>query len=424
MKKLLILSVAALATIGVPQAAFGDSGDAGALADTEPPVVEIKAWPSATFGRTLPTGVNAIDNDRVSKVEYAIDDRVVLTATNAPGFDVSIDLSGLKAEVHNLKAKAYDPAGNVTITRPRNFLIDRTPPEVTIEGPAITNAVTPQFTFSSPSVDYQSAGCIIQDRGPDGELSACSSDVPFTSTQNLGEGEWQFVVHADDAVRNTTVARHLFVIDRTPPELAFTAGPEDGSTVSGGEVSYSWSATDEHGALQRCSIDNGPPLECDSEIDLSLAEGDHTLEVTATDQADNTGKVVRRLRVKGSGPSDPDPDPNVKDTTAPVVKLTSPKQRLKALQKGLKVKVTCSEACAGSIVAKAAKASGAARGIKFTGRVNLSAAGTTAIRLKPSAKAKKKLKRIKKPLKLTVVSKLADPSGNAAGSTLKTKIRK
>jgi len=416
MKKLMILAGLLLATLA--------SSPAANAADTQAPTVELKAWETTVYGDTLPADVIVTDDVGVTKVEYAIDDKVVRTET-APNFDVYIDLNGLTAETHNLKAKAYDAAGNIAITRPRNFTIDRTGPEVTINGPEITNAAYPQFSFSSPSADFRQAGCIVQDRGPDQDFYECSRDVPFASGSVLGEGEWQFVVHAGDAVHNTTVARHLFVIDRTPPDLNFTAGPAEGSTVSESKVSYAWTAEDANGAKQTCSVDDGTPVDCDGGIDLTLADGAHTLAVAAIDEAGNVARLSRRVTVD-TGSVGPDPNDPDKDTTAPVVTLSSPKQKLKALKKGLKVRVTCSEACAGTVVAKATKPVKATKGIKFTAQVSLTATGSTTVRLRPNAKAKKKLKgliKAKRPLKLTTVSHLADPSGNPTTFSLKTKTR-
>lgn len=415
MKKLLILAGLMLATV-VPQSALA--------ADTQAPTVELKAWETTVYGDTLPADVIVSDDVGVTKVEYAIDDKVVRTET-APNFDVFIDLTGLVAETHNLKAKAYDAAGNVAITRPRNFSIDRIAPEVTVNGPVISNAEYPQFSFSSPSADFASAGCVVQDRGPDQEYFECSKDVPFASGRILPDGEWQAVVHVRDLVGNRTTVRHPFVIDRTPPELAFTAGPADRSTVKAANVRYEWTAGDANGAKQTCSVDGAAPADCESGIDLTLPDGRHTLEVTATDEAGNVSRLSRSVTVdtRGKGPDVPPPGG---DNTAPVVNLESPKQKLKALRKGLRIRVTCSEACAGALVAKPAKPAKATRGIRFAGRVSLATAGTAAVRLMPNAKTKKRLKRLirrKRPLRLVTTSRLADPSGNATTSILKTKTR-
>lgn len=419
MKKLMIMVGLLLATFAAPVAA-----DA---ADTQAPTVELKAWDSAVYGDTLPADVIVTDDVGVTKVEYAIDDVVVRTA-QAPNFDVFIDLTGFAAETHNLKAKAYDAAGNVAITRPRNFTIDRTGPEVTIHGPTITNAANPQFRFSSSSADYGQAGCIVQDRGPDRDYFECSKDVPFASGAPLADGEWQFVVHASDAVHNKTVARHLFVVDRTLPRLVSTAGPENGATVRRREVSYAWKVEDKNLARQVCSVDSGTPVDCEGGIDLELSDGPHTLVAAAIDEAGNVGRLSRRVIVDTGSTVDPDPDPDdpAKDTAAPVIELASPKQKLKALRKGLAVRVTCSEACAGPVVARPTKRTKKTRGIKFKTRVSLPAAGSATVKLKPTAKARKKLKRLvkaKRPLKLTTTSRLADPSGNTSTFSLKTKSR-
>ena len=409
MKKLVTLTAVLLASFLAPQVAQA--------ADTQAPTVELKPWTTTVYGDTLPADVTVTDDVGVTKVEYAIDDVVVRTET-APNFDVYIDIGHLAAEAHNLKAKAYDAAGNVAITRPRNFTIDRTGPDVSIAGPELTNADYPQFSFSTTASDYRNGGCVIQDRGPDRDYFECSRDVPFAAGEILPEGEWQFVAHVSDEVGNKTVARRPFVIDRTAPELAITAGPADGATVDRGPVRYSWTATDPHGATQSCSVDGAAPAPCADGIDLDPSDGDHTLEVVATDGAGNAAKLTRRLLVRG--PVVPDD----RDTTGPVIELAAGGQRLKAIRKGLKVRVTCSEACAGELVARPAKRGKKTRGIRFAGRVDLAAAGTAAVRLVPKAKTVRKLKRLKaKRLKLAVSARLADPAGNTSTFNLKTKTR-
>ncbi|HTU14641.1 MAG TPA: Ig-like domain-containing protein [Solirubrobacterales bacterium] len=410
-------------------ASYGELGEVvyvARFADTENPWVALGPIPRAVVNGNVAAGVTAADNDRVSRMEYLVDGVVHVSDTNGP-WPRNLDVSAVPEGEHTLQARAFDPAGNSTTSSAQSFRIDRTPPEISLDAPVTaTNAAAPSFSFTSLSPDLESAGCdIVAPDAPD-SVVPCEAGVPFTE-EVPDEGAWRFRVVATDQAGNQKATSHDFVVDRTAPELAITSGPADGATVEKGDIRYDWTVSDGLGVTQMCSWDDAAAAPCDRSAAKSLLKGDHGFALTATDLAGNVSTLGRTVKVLRNGTNaNPDPDPEfpVEDRTAPVIRLTSPKQRLKALKKGLKVTVSCSEACSGTLTAKATRPNRQTRGIKLTGRVGISAAGTAAIRLMPSAKAKRKLKRIRKPLKLTVVSKLADASGNAASFSLKTKVRK
>ena len=372
--------------------------------------------PADEVGDFVSVGAVANDNDRVTRVEFLLDGQVLGTANAAP-YSAELDTSGVDEGVHQIQIRAFDPAGNSNVTANWPITIDHTVPALTLNSPvAATNAARPEFSFDSASADFDGAECVIEKPGEGREFDWCGRNEWFAGDAPT-EGEWEFRVIARDRAGNTSSASHRFIVDRTAPVLGFTGGPDDGATVEKGNVEYTWSVEDGLDVSQKCSIDGGEKTDCDGKFARSLVKGSRTFELEVTDLAGNVSTLSRSVTVKQDPDPDPDPDPNG-DKVAPVVKLSSPKQKLKALKKGLKVKVRCNEACSGKLVASGA------RGIRFTGTAKLAAAGTRVIRLKPNAKTKKVLRASKKTLKLTITSNLADPAGNRAGARLKTVIRK
>ena len=392
--------------------------------DVMAPSLYISFYSSEVSESTL-VGAVANDNDRVTKVEYLIDGNVVATDATAP-YETTLDTTGVSEGTHHVQARAFDPAGNNGITSNTDILVDHTAPEVTFNSPVpATSDAQPKFSFSTASEDFDGADCVIQRPGETREPVWCGEDEWFTGDAPT-EGQWEFTVYASDRAGNVSKTTHSFVVDRTAPEIAFTSGPDDAAKVAKGNVTYGWSVVDSTGVGQSCSWDGGEATACDGTASKVLAKGDHTFRMVATDAAGNSSEISREVTVLAeAGPDPVDPDPNHpgpdnpgSDRTAPTVKLSPKKQKLKALKKGLKVKVQCSEACAGTVVAKAAG------GIRFTGSARLAAEGSSVIRLKPNANAKKALKASPRSLKLKVVSSLADTAGNSTTSKLKTRVRK
>lgn len=383
-----------------------------------------------TAGNSLFVSAETTDNDRVAKVEYLVDGAVVHTTTNVPfdsalaPYSTTLDISGLAEGNHRIQVRSFDPTGNNGITAARNFTVDHTSPDIQLSSPlTATNAARPQFSFTSASSDLGPTSCVIQKKGDDDNYSTCSPGEWFAGDAPE-EGEWQFAVWATDRVGNITQVVHDFVVDRTAPAAAFTAGPADGSVVEVGNVRYEWSATDSLPVTQECTWDNGEASACDGSAARGLTAGPHTFKVTITDQAGNRTELARSFSVKKDGDTPPpDPDPDETDRTPPVVKLTAPKQNLRSVRKALKLNVRCNEACSGKVIVKGK------RGVKFSGRVNLAKPGVAKLKLRPTAKVRKRLvvggtrSRKRRALALTASTTLRDSAGNVGKASLKFKVR-
>ncbi|MBZ4408562.1 hypothetical protein K8640_10085 [Myxococcus sp. XM-1-1-1] len=113
-------------------------------------------------------------------------------------------------------------------------------------------------------------------------------------------GEWTLVVdkatvHGDQALRvysvdaagntGTRSDPRLFRLDFIPPVTTLTGGPTGTSTLA--NVTFILDTSEEVASF-RCSVDGKDPEPCAKELTLrNLAEGDHTLDVWATDFAGN-----------------------------------------------------------------------------------------------------------------------------------------
>ncbi len=92
-------------------------------ADTTPPTVQITSpADGASVTGTIPISATASDDVDVAKVEFYADGQLVGTATSSP-YQVNWDTSTASRSDLGLTAKAYDPAGNVTISQGVNVSV-------------------------------------------------------------------------------------------------------------------------------------------------------------------------------------------------------------------------------------------------------------------------------------------------------------
>lgn len=385
--------------------------------DTQPPSIFIAGY-SDQVGDTLNLNLNVSDNDAVAKVEYLVNDEVVGTRTD-DYFHGSIDVTEVPEGVHAVRARAWDVKGNFADSASYDINFDHTRPEVELDSPlAATNGATASFNFDAPAEDQWWADCAIQKQGETVELEGCGYGEPFTAEVPT-EGNWEFVVEVSDQVSNVTRVVHPFIVDRTAPVAQFTAGPAEGSEVAPGEVSFAWEANDDLAMVQTCGFDGTEVADCEGLSAKPLEAGDHFFAVKIEDAAGNVTNLRRDFSVM-NGIDGPGPDET--DRTAPVIRLVAPKQTVKSMRKALRLRVRCDEACAGKVVV-AGK-----RGIRFSGRVHLMKAGVAKLKLRPTAKVRKRLVtvglrslRSAKPRRMTLTARasLSDRAGNTGKSALK-----
>ncbi|MCP3102812.1 Ig-like domain-containing protein [Myxococcus sp. K15C18031901] len=215
---------------------------------------------------------------------------------------------------------ATDAAGNTSAPASVTFTVDTTAPDTAIDsGPApLTNVATAAFVFSSNEspVTYT---CSL-DGAP---FVACGAQAEFGP---LADGEHTLAVRAKDAAGNVdaTPAEHTWTVDTVAPAVAITF-PASGDELDTNAVTYTGTA--EPGSQVTVVVD-GVTLGT-VEVDGSgtwtfpagtvLADGEHTVSVTATDEAGNTSTPVTRTFSVDALP----PETSFTQTPAIVARQTS-----------------------------------------------------------------------------------------------------
>ena len=260
--------------------------------DTRTPDTQIQSGPADIVASSSATFIfSSPDGGAGSTYECALD-TAGFTACTSP-----ITYSGLGEATHTFRVRVTDALGNIDPSPAgATWTVDLTPPDTTITsaGPSGTIGVaSASFTFTSnePTATF---ACKLDTAA----FAPCTSPAALTG---LGQGAHTFAVQAIDAVGHTdaTPATRSWTVDTVAPDVTFTAGPADASTV-GPRVVFGFTVSD--GAVA-CSFDNAPFTPCASPIGVNLPAAAHRFSVRATDGVGNFMIATRNWTVACSAPS-------------------------------------------------------------------------------------------------------------------------
>ena len=203
------------------------------------------------------------------------------------------DFSGLAEGSHSFEVRAIDKAGNADQT-PASFgwTVDTTAPDTSIAThPAtLANTATAQFTFSGndgSGSGVASLQCRL-DSTQEADWGACASGKEYTA---LADGTHKFEVRALDNAANAdgSPASFEWTVDTTAPDTTIATHPATPANVA--TAKFTFSGNDDAGSGINgfeCRRDGGSWALCSSGIEYSgLAEGSHSFEVKAIDNAAN-----------------------------------------------------------------------------------------------------------------------------------------
>ncbi len=242
--------------------------------DTTAPVVTISGPPSSTPGTTATFTFTADENAAF---------RCSLDSGEFANCASGVTYSGLSHGQHLFRVEATDAAQNQSVTGHAWTIVDSSAPVVTItDGPASpTSSTTATFQFAANEpVTFR---CSLDS----GAFATCASGVSYSG---LAVGQHVFEVRATDGAGNVGSASYSWSVtaapDTTAPVVTITQAPQSGTTSSTAQFAFSANEA----ATFRCSIDNGPLVDCVSGVTYSgLGQGAHLFQVQGRDMAGNVG---------------------------------------------------------------------------------------------------------------------------------------
>ncbi|MDX6568951.1 MAG: large repetitive protein, partial [Gaiellales bacterium] len=179
--------------------------------------------------------------------------------------------------------EADDGGGVVADSAPINITYDTGPPIATIgtTPSAHSSDTTPTFSFSSS----ESTGATFECSTDGGTYAACSSPKTLGS---LSDGPHTFAVKAIDQAGNHSSSPDSFAWNVDTVHPTATIGTKPTSPSSDKTPGFSFSSSEPSGATFECSLDSPTYSSCSSPVTLpTLADGSHTFNVKAIDQAGN-----------------------------------------------------------------------------------------------------------------------------------------
>jgi CSLREA domain-containing protein len=189
---------------------------------------------------------------------------------------------------HAFLVRATDGAGNVGEAASHDWTIDTLAPFARVDsGPAaLTKSTEATFVFSAgEAADFE---CKLDA----GDWVPCSSPQSYGGAGQtpLSDGDHTFQVRATDRAGNQGgAASHSWTVDTVAPLTTITGAPSDPSTDRG--PSFEFSAGE--AADFECKLDAAAWEPCTSPHEYAgLADGQHTFQVRATDEAGNQGAAA------------------------------------------------------------------------------------------------------------------------------------
>ena len=186
-------------------------------------------------------------------------------------------------------------------------------PVITSGPSGVTTSGNGAFTWNGTSgANYE---CSVDG----GAWVSCTSGY---SVSGLSEGTHSFAARAIDslgmyALSTTTLDWH---VDTTKPTVAVTPVPAGYRTSSNEPISFS--VTDPNPDFSECQLDGGAWTACTSGNLASVSDGDHTMNVRATDKAGNVSDVASTTWITDTTP------PVVAFVTVPSSRSTKTKEKV------------------------------------------------------------------------------------------------
>jgi hypothetical protein len=253
------------------------AGNTGAAASYTWTIDTVGATATITANPTNPSTSSApsfsFSSEAGATFQCALDGSSFAACTSPKSY------TGVADGSHTFQVKATDTAGNTGAAASYTWTIDTVGATATITASPTnpSNSSSASFSFSSE------AGATFQ-CSLDSAFTACASPKSYSG---IADGSHTFQVKATDTAGNTgAAASYTWTIDTAAPDTSITASPP--ASTNSTSASFSFTSTEPSGASYACALDGSAFSSCVSAKSYSgLADGSHTFQVKATDQAGN-----------------------------------------------------------------------------------------------------------------------------------------
>ena len=291
--------------------------------DETPPDTSITSGPAEGSTINDPTPTLAFSSTETgSTFECRLDGSGAFSSCSSPHTTATLP-DGL----HTFEVKAKDQAGNLDASAAtRSFTVDTQPPaSPTLSAtnpaspanqnePLISGAAEAGSTvrlYRAPTA----SGCTEPNLAATGSAAAFASPGLGVSVTN--NSTTTFRATATDAAGNLSSCSSSsisYTEDSQAPDTSITSGPAEGSTINDPTPTFAFSST-ETGSTFECRLDgSGAFSSCSSpHTTATLADGLHTFEVKAKDQAGNLdpSAATRSFTVDTEAPDETPPDTSI-----------------------------------------------------------------------------------------------------------------
>lgn len=257
---------------------------------TPPPAPTVTTGPAALTNATTATfGVH--DSDPTATFACSLDGGAFAPCA------VPVTYSSLTEGAHTFDVKALDELGN-SASGPRwSWTVDLTapaPPAILTGPAAVTKETAGAFTFDGHDA-------VLTECSVDSESSYAPCVSPFT-TSTLADGAHTLRVRGSDGATNvSSPTPYTWTIDATPPPAPSVVGPA--SLTKSSAATFTLGSTEEFVTFT-CALDGAEAAPCASGVTYTaLADGAHSLVITASDAVGNTSQASYAWTVDTVGPT-------------------------------------------------------------------------------------------------------------------------
>lgn len=272
--------------------------------DIAPVISVTQPAPRFTALASVQIGFNASDDNGsgVSKIYCKPSNGVEASCVNLVNF------MNLAERSHSVSIRAVDRAGNESMPVVDSFVVDRTAPVITINGPVgIVAQAHPKYSISIVEANgLKNLGCRLSPM--ETAYKDCSSLV--VEYRDLPSGLYKFEVAAVDMADNSSSANLSYENDISVPSVSITKSPLALGNVK--NVSFEFTGMSGAKAISKfmCSLNGAAAVSCASPFSyMGLADKEHTFSVVGINAANvtSTAQIYKF----------------VVDTTPPVLSIVS-----------------------------------------------------------------------------------------------------